>query len=909
MASTSSRKTSSSRTRAARGASTPAGDDLAQAVIEPVAAAPEAPAPVEADAAPAAAPARKRSPRRKAADAAAEAPAAPGDAVAVAEAMVPAEPVAPAPAETVAEAAPAPAAARKAPARARKTAAKTASATKTAAKAAQPAKATRKATPAKARAKAAPAEAPVAVAAPVVEPAVEPVIEAAVEPVVEPVVERITEPVPEVAVAPSAETAPAEARPKKRAPRRKPAAQAVSETAGEAQAQAEAPTVAEPAAPTADEPAPEIADTAAVVVEAEAQGEPACGQAVDNTTGTPEAAEADAEQAAAAEPAPAEIAEPEVAAPAEPPAPPFSQVTLEDGLRRRLAWTAGRDCPAELLALATQLDEPSAAAPLVNDLALLEMARVARERRHALRIDEAVWQWLAPARDMRERVRLLESRLPEGPASPLLAALVALPLRPYQGEGALYAACAGRSVLADDTGLGRTVQAVAALRLMAAQFGAERALVLTPAERRAHWAAQWLALTGLEARIVASADEIAAATLAPASPQAPLLLLADVALVGDAAALAMLQTLGADTLVVDESDDADASPWLDTAFTDALATLESAFALVIARAPVEARPRALRAMLAWIDTPRLGALERLDRLEQQADAPAPDRLEALAPWLLRRTKTLVLRQLPETVEAICPVELDAAERPLHDARRLQLVRAVQRWQRSRYLSDADQRRLLATLHALRLGCNAGKIATAVEGIETLLAAPDMRVVVFSQWAGSLALLSDALEARGIAHLALPVDVAGEARRALIGAFQQDPQQRVLLCCDDSPGGQLGLRHAATAILHLDRPWNPAMLAQRFSRIHRADRVRQVPVCHLVASGTLEERLMQAQDDAASRELFVGLVDGAQAEVFLGGARLERFMAALEVLTGVMPADTAASVAPKAEAAPEPAAAA
>lgn len=899
MASTSSRKTSSSRTRAARGASTPAGDDLAQAVIEPVAAAPEAPAPapVEADAAPAAAPARKRSPRRKAADAAAEAPAAPGDAVAVAEAVVPAEPVAPAPAETVAEAAPAPAAARKAPARARKTAAKTASATKTAAKAAQPAKATRKATPAKARAKAALAEAPVAVAAPVVEPTVEPVVEAAVEPVVE----RITEPVPEVAVAPSAETAPAEARPKKRAPRRKPAAQAVSETAGEAQAQAEAPT--------ADEPAPEIADTAAVVVEAEAQGEPACGQAVYNTTGTPEAAEADAEQAAAAEPAPAEIAEPEVAAPAEPPAPPFSQVTLEDGLRRRLAWTAGRDCPAELLALATQLDEPSAAAPLVNDLALLEMARVARERRHALRIDEAVWQWLAPARDMRERVRLLESRLPEGPASPLLAALVALPLRPYQGEGALYAACAGRSVLADDTGLGRTVQAVAALRLMAAQFGAERALVLAPAERRAHWAAQWLALTGLEARIVASADEIAAATLAPASPQAPLLLLADVALVGDAAALAMLQALGADTLVVDESDDADASPWLDSAFTDALATLESAFALVIARAPVEARSRALRAMLAWIDTPRLGALERLDRLEQQADAPAPDRLEALAPWLLRRTKTLVLRQLPETVEAICPVELDAAERPLHDARRLQLVRAVQRWQRSRYLSDADQRRLLATLHALRLGCNAGKIATAVEGIETLLAAPDMRVVVFSQWAGSLALLSDALEARGIAHLALPVDVAGEARRALIGAFQQDPQQRVLLCCDDSPGGQLGLRHAATAILHLDRPWNPAMLAQRFSRIHRADRVRQVPVCHLVASGTLEERLMQAQDDAASRELFVGLVDGAQAEVFLGGARLERFMAALEVLTGVTPADTAASVAPKAEATPEPAAAA
>ena len=69
-------------------------------------------------------------------------------------------------------------------------------------------------------------------------------------------------------------------------------------------------------------------------------------------------------------------------------------------------------------------------------------------------------------------------------------------------------------------------------------------------------------------------------------------------------------------------------------------------------------------------------------------------------------------------------------------------------------------------------------------------------------------------------------------------------------------------------------------------MHRADRVRQVPVCHLVASHTLEERLVQAQDDAASREHFVGLIDGAQAEAFLGGARLERFMTALAVLAGL-----------------------
>lgn len=827
MASTSSRKTSSPRARTARATSTPATATTSAVPVDDTPALPvTASEPVAVAAEPTAEapakPARKRAaPRRKAAasEPAVIEPVEAPVAEPIAEPVADVEPPAPEPAPTPAK----PARKRAAP-RARKTAAQ--------------------------------AEVTPAVAA-------EPVVAPAPEPVAAPVEETAVEAVAAAAPEPVAKT------PRKRAPRRR----AAPEAAVEGAPQPTAEPVVEPVVEAAAEPVTEPAAEPAVAPVAEADALPpavdnSCGQAVDNIDDP------------MLQPDPEKEPEPEP----QPLAPPFSQVVLEaQGPVRRLAWTPGRDCPAELLALAAQLDQPTAAAPLVNDLALLEMVRIARERRHALRVDEAVWLWLAPARDMRERVHLLETRMPEGPASPLLTALVTLPLRTYQGEGALYAACAGRSVLADDAGLGRTVQAVAALRLLAAQFGAERALVLAPAERLAHWAEQWQTLTGLTALQAGSVAEIGAAAQAEASPQAPLLLLADAALAVQDDTLAALQAFAPDSVVVDESDDANLSPWLDTAFAAALATLDGPFALAIARTPVEVRPRALRAMLEWIDAPRLGAIGRLEAL---AEAPVAERLEALGPWLLRRTKTLVLRQLPETVEAICPVELDAAERPLHDARLAQIVRAVQRWQRSRYLSDADQRRLLSTLHALRLGCNAGKIGTTIEGIETLLAEPDMRVVVFSQWTDSLEALSAALSERGIAHLALPVDAAGEARRALVSAFQQDPQQRVLLCCDDSPGGQLGLRHAATAILHLDRPWNPALLAQRFSRVHRADRVRQVPVCHLVASHTLEERLVQAQDDAASREHFVGLIDGAQAEAFLGGARLERFMTALAVLAGL-----------------------
>lgn len=562
-------------------------------------------------------------------------------------------------------------------------------------------------------------------------------------------------------------------------------------------------------------------------------------------------------------------AEAPIAAPAEP-LPLHSTVTLEDdGLRRRLHWRAGRDCPAELLALADTLDTPSDTAPLANDVAVLALVRGARARRHPLQVDEAVWDWLAQARDMRERVQVLEQAHPDGPSSAALAALLTQPLRPYQAEAALYAACAGRCVLADDAGLGKTVEAIAALRLLARHFGVERALVLCPAERMADWQARWQAW-------VAPADAGDAAG-------GPALQIVDLAtFAADPGALAGLD---AEAVVVDEPADAAHSPWAQPALQTALQALPARHAIALVRQPLDERPAVLQAVLGWIDRPRFGALAVLAELDLRPDLGPAERAQVLAPWLLRRSKTQVLRQLPETVEQTVAVAPTPETRAEHDRLLDTLRQTVRRWQRCAYLSDLDQRRLLQTLHALRLGCNADKPAALPAVLDTLLAAPERRVVLFSQWPQSLDAAAAALTAAGTGHLLLDDTLTGEARRAALATFMADPLQRVLLCGDEGPGGHLGLRHAATALVHLDRPWNPAMLTQRLTRIHRTDRVRQVPVVHLVGADSVEARLQQAQDDPATRDLFVGLIDGPQAEAFLDGVRLTRLMQAVVAIAG------------------------
>jgi len=100
---------------------------------------------------------------------------------------------------------------------------------------------------------------------------------------------------------------------------------------------------------------------------------------------------------------------------------------------------------------------------------------------------------------------------------------------------------------------------------------------------------------------------------------------------------------------------------------------------------------------------------------------------------------------------------------------------------------------------------------------------------------------------------------------MLDAFQLDPEFRVLFSTD-AGGLGLNLQEAASIVVNLEVPWNPAVLEQRVGRVHRMGQLRSVQVLHFVTRGAIEERVRQVVE--AKRALFQGLFVEGRDEISL-----------------------------------------
>lgn len=528
-----------------------------------------------------------------------------------------------------------------------------------------------------------------------------------------------------------------------------------------------------------------------------------------------------------------------------------SRVVLQQGSRRRPLWLAGTECPAGLHEHASTLF----AAEPPDASALPRLLRAARDAGHRVQVDEAVWRHLAALRDLHGRVQRLEQLLPDGPASAELQALTTPALLPVQAEGALFALCAGRCVLADCPELEAPQQALAALRLARRRLDVERVLVLAPADALE----AWRRALGDEAGVSLMAlDKVATDT-------------------------ALHRSLQPDLVVVQEP--SGGGLWVDADRAAALLRLSSPMAIVLAA------PDALRHAAEWplriafVDAERLGPYAALLREHGQRDAAGAlcglQRLEALrdtlAPVLLARSLDEVRARLPERVERIVTVPLPDPVRTAHAGVRAALGEALAHWQRSGWLPDAAQLRLADHLQALRRLCagdGAPEIAAAkADALRALLddaAAPVARLVVFGQWTAALEALADLL---ADLQPALWTAEQPEAQRdAELQRFREQPSCRVLLVADGAGGLDIG--PGALPVVHLDQPWHPRMRLRRFGRLYRRGQVHQVPVTQLVLGDSLEQALADRAD--ARAELATELFDAQSCDGFLEGDALQAF---------------------------------
>jgi SNF2 family DNA or RNA helicase len=227
---------------------------------------------------------------------------------------------------------------------------------------------------------------------------------------------------------------------------------------------------------------------------------------------------------------------------------------------------------------------------------------------------------------------------------------------------------------------------------------------------------------------------------------------------------------------------------------------------------------------------------------------------ALRPFILRRTKEQVARDLPPKVEQTLSCVLEPAQRSQYDELRRHYRRSL-----LGALDDAGLRRakiqvLEALLRLRQAACHPGLIAPARAGdssakLDALLprllevVAEGHKALVFSQFTSFLAIVQARLAREGITHEYL--DGRTRDRAARVARFQSDPDCPLFLISLRAGGLGLNLT-AADYVFLLDPWWNPAVEAQAIDRTHRIGQRRQVFAYRLVALDTVEEKILELQ---------------------------------------------------------------
>jgi superfamily II DNA or RNA helicase len=461
-------------------------------------------------------------------------------------------------------------------------------------------------------------------------------------------------------------------------------------------------------------------------------------------------------------------------------------------------------------------------------------------------------------------------------------------LRDYQRIGVRWlGALAAQNlggILADEMGLGKTIQALAHLLL---DRGHGPALIVCPKSLLSNWQREATHFTPelkvLRIEGADRADKIAQLLEFDLGLTSYGLLRRDVELYAG---------LGLRTVILDEAQHIK-NP--ETQNAQAAFGLNAHQRFVLTGTPMENSVRDLWSLMNFVAPGYLGSRadfrERYEKPITTNPEPALQRrlVRRLRPFLLRRRKADVARELPEKIEQVVPCDLGPAQRATYNT----LLREIQQGLGANRANDGAQRmKMLTGLLRLRQTCcdlrllglgpgsagdspvvlrdprdtsgvfgespkTAGEVARAPQaGNRESSAKLDLldelleeiidgghRVLVFSQFVKMLDLIRERLEASEIAHCYL----AGltKDRQAQVDRFQQDETIPVFLISLKAGGVGLNLS-AADTVIHFDPWWNAAVEAQATDRAHRIGQKRVVTSYKVIARDTVEEKIVNLQ---------------------------------------------------------------
>lgn len=297
--------------------------------------------------------------------------------------------------------------------------------------------------------------------------------------------------------------------------------------------------------------------------------------------------------------------------------------------------------------------------------------------------------------------------------------------------------------------------------------------------------------------------------------------------------------------------------------TKAVVQLKSRNRLTLSGTPIQNNTLELYSQMQFLNPGLLGGQDYFKRtfatpIDKFGNKEASQKLRKLIyPFMLRRTKEQVAKDLPPKTEMVLWCEMGDQQRKVYnevrDYYRESLLNRIDGGSVGIYTIE-----VLAGLNKLRLICNSPQLvkdmqATTQESVklEELLREieeniGDRKALVFSQFTGMLGLIKDQMDEKNISYLYLDGHTKAETRQELVNEFQTDDSIRIFLI--SLKAGGVGLTLTAADYVYLVDPWwNPAAEQQAIDRTHRIGQQNNVFAYRMICKDSVEEKILELQE--------------------------------------------------------------
>jgi non-specific serine/threonine protein kinase len=431
-------------------------------------------------------------------------------------------------------------------------------------------------------------------------------------------------------------------------------------------------------------------------------------------------------------------------------------------------------------------------------------------------------------------------------------------LRPYQASGFQwlnYLHDVGwGGILADDMGLGKTIQTLSFLQHLKEKQGKLLALVVCPTTLLFNWQNELKKFTPSLSFMIHHGGTRNKAKLSDQSVE--VIITTYGTLRSD---IKNFVEVKFDYVILDESQ-AIKNP--TSKVTKAACLLEAANKLCLSGTPLQNNTFDIYAQMNFLNPGMLGSVEyfkhnfsmpidKFDEKEQKEHLR-----KFVFPFILRRTKEQVAKDLPEKQEMVLYCEMGAAQRKIYEAYRNDYRDKLMGLVEEKGVQKA-QLSILQGLMKLRQICDSPAIikdetypneSVKLEELtrEIVENISQHKALVFSQFLGMLGLIREALTKLGIDHEYFDGSSTIQEREKAIDRFQNDPNCRVFLISLKAGGVGLNLT-AADYVYIVDPWWNPAVEQQAIDRTHRIGQTKNIFAYRMICNDTVEDKILKLQD--------------------------------------------------------------